>query len=222
MKPTIALFLHHPECSEDCTNAMIAALSPCYNIQTFNEDDIEDRDFFTGIDIIAFPGGIGDANSLYKFFSRRTGNRIAKFVEEGGRYLGICMGAYWADQWYFDLIGDVRAVQYIKRPNAEVKRSYGTVASVIWEGQPEKLYFYDGCALIGDESSFKTIARYVNGDPMAIIKDRVGIIGCHPEAPLYWYEGKWKYINKHWNGGRHHSLLLDFVNKLMYGEENDS
>jgi hypothetical protein len=57
-------------------------------------------------------------------------------------------------------------------------------------------------------------ARYANGDPMAIIKGNVGLIGCHPEAPLYWYEKPWGYINEHWNGGRHHDLLLNFVYAL--------
>ena len=211
---TIAIFLRHPECSHDCVDAMVHALSPNYIVKTFNEKDIEDVNFFNGLDVIAFPGGIGDSDKMYRFFTRRTGNRVAKFIEDGGYYLGICMGAYWADQWYFDLIGDVRAEQYIKRPNADIKRSYGTVASVTWNGQEEEMYFYDGCALVGDESTFKTVARYTNGDPMAIIKDRVGIIGCHPEAPLYWYENPWQYINKYWNGGRHHTLLLNFVNEL--------
>jgi glutamine amidotransferase-like uncharacterized protein len=211
---TIAVFLHHPECSEDCVDAMVHALSDNYIIKTFSEEDIEDVNFFNGLDVIAFPGGIGDSSKMYTFFTRRTGNRVAKFIEDGGHYLGICMGAYWADQWYFDLIDDVRAEQYIKRPNADIKRSYGTVASVTWNGQPEKMYFYDGCALVGDESTFKTVARYANGDPMAIIKGRVGIIGCHPEAPLYWYKKPWAYINKHWNGGKHHTLFLNFVNEL--------
>jgi hypothetical protein len=201
---TIALFMHHPECSRDCANAMTNALKDSYSIRLFNEDILRD-DFFNSIDIIAFPGGIGDSNSHYKFFSRRVGNRIQKFIDNGGKYLGICMGAYWADEWYFDLLDGVRAIQYIKRPNADVRRSYGTVASVTWNGNPEKMYFYDGCALIGDETKFTTIA---------IIQGNIGIIGCHPEAPLYWYEKPWQYINKYWNGGRHHRLLLDFVNTL--------
>jgi len=215
MKPIIALFLHDPECSLDCVDAMIKSLAEKYDVKTFDEKDIEDVNFFDNIDIIAFPGGIGDSDSFYKFFTRRTGNRIAKFIEDGGHYLGICMGAYWADQWYLDIIENVRAVQYIKRPDADVRRSFGTIAKVEWNGCKEDMYFYDGCALIGDESKFKTVARYANGDPMAIIKDRVGLIGCHPEAPLYWYEKPWQYINKYWNQGRHHKLLLNFVDELM-------
>ena len=215
MKQTIALFMHPPECSQECCEAVINALSNEYNIKLFSEDDILDTDFFNDISLLVFPGGIGDSHSMYRFFSRRTGNKVAKYIEDGGRYLGICMGAYWADQWYFDIIDDVRAVQYIKRPNADILRSYGTVAPVVWNGTPMNMYFYDGCALIGDESKFKVIARYANGDPMAIIKGRVGLIGCHPESSKFWYEKPWDYINEHWHNGEHHKLLLEFVNELM-------
>jgi hypothetical protein len=77
------------------------------------------------------------------------------------------------------------------------------------------MYFYDGCALIGDNTKFKTIATYANGDPMAIIQNRIGIIGCHPESEQWWYEKPWQYINKHWHEKRHHKLLLEFTNELM-------
>jgi len=215
MKQKISLFLHNPECSQDCCDGIINSLSSDYDISLFSEEDVDRDNFFDGVDIIAFPGGIGDSDSNYKFFTRRRANKIAKFVENGGKYLGICMGAYWADQWYFDIVDDVRAVQYIKRPNADVRRSYGTVTPVVWNGKETNMYFYDGCSLIGDETKFKTIARYSNGDPMAIIKGTVGLIGCHPESSQWWYEKPWQYINKHWHNNQHHKLLLEFVNELM-------
>ena len=211
----MALFMRHPECSEDCAYAMVHALSKDYQIRIFNENELDDPEFFTNLDVIAFPGGIGDSDSYPNFFTRRRANRIAEFISGGGHYLGICMGAYWAGERYFDILTDVDAEQYIKRPNTDVKRSYGTVASVTWKEQEEKMYFYDGCALIGDEEKFKVIARYANNDPMAIIQGRIGLIGCHPEAPKYWYEKPWQYINKHYHDGRHHDLLLNFVNELV-------
>lgn len=211
----MALFLHHPECSEDCVKAMVDVLSVNYKIKIFEEKDLDDDNFFNDLDIIAFPGGIGDSDSYIDFFTRTRANRIANFISNGGHYLGICMGAYWGGSRYFDLLDSVDATQYIKRPNAKVRRSFGTVAEVEWDGSKEYMYFYDGCSLVGDESKFETVARYANGDPMAIIQGRVGLIGCHPEAPLWWYEKPWQYINKHWNNGRHHSLLLNFVNKLV-------
>jgi glutamine amidotransferase-like uncharacterized protein len=210
----LALFMRHPECSEDCAYAMVHALSSDYQIRIFTEEELDDDTFFEHLDVIAFPGGIGDSDSYPNFFTRRRANRIAEFISGGGHYLGICMGAYWAGKRYFDILDGVDPVQYIKQPNADVRRSYGTVASVTWKDQKEKMYFYDGCALIGDEEKFNVVARYSNGDPMAIIQGRIGLIGCHPEAPEYWFQKPWQYINKYYNNGRHHTLLLNFVNEL--------
>jgi glutamine amidotransferase-like uncharacterized protein len=210
----LALFMRHPECSEDCAYAMVHALSSEYQIRIFTEKELDDDTFFEHLDVIAFPGGIGDSDSYPNFFTRTRANRIARFLDGGGHYLGICMGAYWAGSRYFDILNDVDPVQYIKQPNADVRRSYGTVASVTWKNQHEDMYFYDGCSLIGDETKFKVIARYSNNDPMAIIQGRIGLIGCHPEAPEYWFQKPWQYINKYYNGGRHHKLLLNFVNEL--------
>jgi glutamine amidotransferase-like uncharacterized protein len=194
---------------------MVHALSSEYQIRIFTEKELDDDTFFEHLDVIAFPGGIGDSDSYPNFFTRRRANRVAEFISSGGHYLGICMGAYWAGERYFDRLDGVDPVQYIKRQNADVKRSYGTVASVTWNEQKEDMYFYDGCALIGDETKFKTIAKYANGEPMAIIQGNIGLIGCHPEAPEYWFKTPWQYINKYYAGDRHQKLLLNFVNELV-------
>jgi glutamine amidotransferase-like uncharacterized protein len=214
MKPTIALFQNDPECSIDCCNGMIQALSSQYNIKIFSTDQCNPKTF-ENVDIVAFPGGIGDATSYDRFFRRRAQNAVADFVANGGRYLGICMGAYWAGSYFFDILDGVDAVQYIKQPHADVKRSYSTYAPIIWNGHPEDMFFYDGCALVGDSTKFQTVATYANGDAMAIIQNRVGIIGCHPESQQDWYEKPRKYLSSKWHEGRHHKLLLGFVNQLM-------
>ena len=214
VKPTIALFLHHPECSQDCVDGMTQSLSNHYKIKTFGVDECNSNTFRKA-DIIAFPGGIGEASSYDSFFRRKAQNSVADYVEHGGRYLGICMGAYWAGSYYFDLLDGVEPVQYIKRPTSDIKRSYATVAPVTWNGQSENIFFYDGCALIGDTKKFNTIATYANGDPAAIIQGRVGIMGPHPESLKYWFETPYQYINQYWHDGHHHDLLLNFVDELM-------
>jgi glutamine amidotransferase-like uncharacterized protein len=211
MKPKIVLFNHHPECSNQCCAGMITALSAYYSITTFSEQDLT-PELLDDASIIAFPGGIGDADTYYNFFQRRKANLVADFIDRGGHYLGICMGAYWAGSHYFDILDGVDAVQYIKRPRADVRRSYSTVTTVQWNNMSEDMFFYDGCSLVGDETKFTTVARYSNNDPMAIIQGRVGIIGCHPESMPTWYDKD--YLKPHWHGYRHHNLLLDFVNQL--------
>ena len=121
------------------------------------------------------------------------------------------MGAYWAGSYYFDILDGIEPVQYIKQDTADICRSYSTVANVTWNGKPETLFFYDGCALTGNLERAKIVSTYANGDAMAIIQNRVGVIGCHPESQKYWYE---KYTLDHWHEEQNHKLLLDFVDEL--------
>ena len=207
----ILLFKHHPECSDQCCDGTIIALKSNYHIDIFSKEQASPA-LFSEYDVIAFPGGIGDASSYDKFFRRKIANAVADHVDKGGYYLGICMGAYWAGSHYFDILDGVDAVQYIKRDTADIKRPYSTVAKIEWNGYNDRMFFYDGCALIGDDTKFKTIARYSNGDPMAIIQNRIGLIGCHPESMEFWFDKP--YIKDQWHQYRHHKMLLDFVNEL--------
>jgi glutamine amidotransferase-like uncharacterized protein len=212
MNGRIALFLHQPYCSVQSGNGIMQALSSHYTFKIFTRHDLED-DFFDDVDMICFPGGLGDASS-FDFLTKENGNRIKKFMKRGGAYLGVCMGAYWAGSEYFDLLNNVDAVQYITRPKTDTKRPHAKNIDVVWNDVPEKMFFYDGCALVGDESKFQTVARYANGDPMAIIQKRIGLIGCHPESEKHWYDN---YIWMHgkYHKGNHHRLLLNFVDDIM-------
>jgi glutamine amidotransferase-like uncharacterized protein len=210
-RPKIAIFLNDPECSVICCAGMYEALSDHYDIRIFTRHDFTKKTLKKA-DIVAFPGGIGNSGSFEELLKDRV-DTVKEYLATGGRYLGICMGAYWAGHHYFDLLDGVKAVQYIKRPNTEIKRSYATVAEVTWNGQAETMYFYDGCAFVCKPHKNETIATYANGDPMAITQNRIGLIGCHPESSLSWYQQP--YLKTYWHDFRHHKLLLNFVNELM-------
>ena len=213
MKPTIALFVYDPKCSVQCANGMINALSEHYNFKLFSKNKLESN-FFDNVDMVAFPGGIGDSDS-HKLLFKNNGQRVIDFVNRGGRYLGICMGAYWAGSHYFNILDSVDAVQYLKRPGTDTRRPHAKNLSVTWNGVPEKMFWYDGCALVGDSTKFETYATYINGDAMAIYQNRIGIIGCHPESQPFWYDEYYSWLKGKYHGGRHHKLLLDFTNQLM-------
>lgn len=212
MLPTIALFLHQPKCSVQSGNGIIKALSPYFRFKIFTKHELED-DFFDDVDIIAVPGGIGDSDT-YKYLMKIHAQSIRNFVASGGKYLGICMGAYWADTEYLGLLDTTRVVQYIKRPGTDTRRPHAKNIYVEWENNPMNMYFFDGCAMVGDENKFETIARYKNGDPMAIIQGNVGLIGCHPESEKHWYDS-YSWMRRHWHQNTHGSLLLEFTNKLL-------
>jgi glutamine amidotransferase-like uncharacterized protein len=209
---TIALFLDQPRCSVQSGNGIMRALSPHYNFKIFTRHELE-ADFFNNVDIIAVPGGIGDASSFERLFAY-NGNKVQDFIAKGGAYLGICMGAYWAGKHYLDILDSVDAVQYITQPNTDTHRPHAKAIDINWQGHPDRMFFYDGCALVGDTNKFKTVATYANGDAMAIIQGRIGLIGCHPESEKFWYDS-YRWMGNHWHNDRHHTLLLDFVNSLM-------
>lgn len=211
MKPTIALFIYDPKCSVQSANGIMHALGSHYNFKIFSKNTVEDN-FFDNVDMIAVPGGFGDSES-YKTLLKNNQKRVRQFVADGGKYLGICMGAYWAGSHYFDLLEGVDAVQYIKRPGTDTRRPHAKEMSITWQGQEDSMFWYDGCAFVG-RGRYKTVATYDNGDPMAIIQGNLGLIGCHPEAEEFWYSS-YSWMRSRWTDARHHRTLLQFANQLM-------
>jgi len=212
MKKTIALFLYDPKCSVQSGNGVIHALQDHYNFKIFSINPLEDN-FFDDVDIVAVPGGFGDADTFDTAF-KHNAKRVRKFINNGGHYLGICMGAYWAGSNYLNILDGVDAVQYMTRPGTDTRRPHAKNIPVTWQGNPMNMFWYDGCALVGDHRKFETVATYANGDSMAIIQGKIGLIGCHPESEKFWYDS-YTWMRKHWHNGEHHKILLDFVNTLM-------
>ena len=209
----IALFVCDPKCSVQSTNGVMNALSSNYNFKLFSKNQVEEG-FFDDVDMVVFPGGMGDSDS-YNTVLKNNKDVVVDFVTRGGKYLGICMGAYWAGKDYFNILDKVDAVQYIKRPNTCTRRPHAKNMPIMWKNQPYDMFFYDGCALVGgDMSPYETIATYSNGDNMAIIQNRIGLIGCHPESEQFWYDG-YSWLKGKYHNGTQHELLLNFVNELM-------
>ena len=212
MKPKIALFVYDPKASVQCANGMINALGKHCEFRLFSKNEMEEG-FFDDFDIVAFPGGIGDSDSFDRLLKHNK-KAVKDFISRGGRYLGICMGAYWAGKHYFNILDEVDAVQYITRPGTDTRRPHAKAMPVTWEQQPEKMFFYDGCALVGNNLKFETIATYSNNDPMAIIQNRIGLIGCHPESEQFWYDG-YSWMKGKYHNGQHHEILLNLIDEFL-------
>lgn len=199
----VALFNGDPT----CTDATERVLYQKHTVDRF--DKLPSLEYY---DMIVMPGGVEDADQYHEHFGRKDGNRVEHFIANGGKYLGICLGAYWAGHYYFDILDGIRCEQYIKQPNAKVRRSFETTIEVSWLGQKEQMYFFDGTTFKGDINKCKVVASYVTGEPMAIVQGNVGLIGCHPESQLDWYDRK--YLSKHWHDRKHNLLLLDFIDRI--------
>lgn len=212
MRGRIALFVNNPYCSIDSCFGIIRSLSQHYWIKVFTIDQLS-SELLDEVDIVMFPGGTGSQDAFDELFKDKV-QIIRDYIDSGGKYVGICMGAYWAGSCFFNLLkGGVDEAQYISRPDTNIKTKGETVATVTWLNETQQMYFFDGTCFTGDNSKFETIATYKNGDPMAIIQNRVGLIGCHPESEEHWF--KKPRLKPFWHDGKHFSLLLDFVNRVM-------
>jgi len=211
MKPTIAIFIHDPQCETDCALGMIQGLVSDFNVRTFGLQELS-LDFLQQYDLVAFPGGMGDSNDFYGIFGEDHVTAVQTYVAEGGKYFGICMGAYWAGPLYFDLVTDLTVERYIDQPNTTIFHDGPTMARVMFNSYEEQfMYFYDGCAIVGED--MQVVATYDNGSAMAAIQGNVGMFGCHPEALGWWYEEGNMAVSLFDHA--HAELMCDFVYTLL-------
>lgn len=210
MRPTIAIFIHDPQCETECALGMIQGFLPDFHVRTFGIDELNYH-FLMPFDVVAFPGGMGDSDDFDNIFSHKQVLAVQDYVQNGGKYFGICMGAYWAGPNYFDVVDGLEVTQYIERLAADVVVDGPTVADVWFGDNAETMFFYDGCAILGTD--MQVVATYQNGDAMAAIQDNVGLFGCHPEALEWWYlEGG---MPDDWYTPAHAQLMRDFVRQLL-------
>ena len=210
MKRTVAIFVHDPVCEVECALAMEAALEEHFVVKLFGIEDLT-QDYLSQVDILAIPGGIGDADEYDVIFNYAHIDTVRNFINEGGKYLGVCMGAYWAGANYFDLLWEIEPVRYITRLGSEITTEEATTAQVLWDGVLQDMYFYDGCSFVGRTTDCEVVGVYANGDPMAIYQGNLGLVGCHPESEEWWYELD---EIEGWHGGHHNDLLCEFAINL--------
>lgn len=138
--------------------------------------------------LYAQPGG-GDLSTAWRRM-RKHAPAIRGYVEDGGRYLGFCLGAYLAGRSPGFALLDGDADQYTGTSRAEWTSDKPTILEVDWAGQRRRLYFQDGCGFdVGGRS--EVVARYHNGMPAAVVSPfgagRVAAVGPHPEATDDWF-----------------------------------
>lgn len=179
----------------------------------FSSIYLVDRNFFDQewwpqkTDLLIFPGG-RDLPYLAALSGKRN-QSISHFIEQGGQFLGICAGAYYASAHVeFEKGGPLEVVG--KRELSFFKGTaqgpalglskfrYGSqsgsqIAKLsLPDGSFCFAYYNGGCAFIGEEKGTQVLARYadVAGSPPAVIRCPVGkgtatLCGVHLEYRAY-------------------------------------
>lgn len=143
-------------------------------------------------DIYVQPGGGQDISGAMEDLGSDGTSAIRAFVGEGGKFLGLCMGAYLASASNLGLIADDLDSE-VGRPGFPVTTIDDTSVAVVWDGEDDHVFFQDGPYFIAHagEAGYEQIALYQNGDiaaaRYAFGKGVVVLSGPHPEAEKEWF-----------------------------------
>lgn len=162
--------------------------------------------------LVVIPGG---RDVFYhEALDGRGTDKLRAFVRSGGKYLGICAGAYFACASIEFQKGGLlevcakRSLQFF--PGAAIGPAYGpdkysyepehrlrgaVAAKISWKDDEHRIYFNGGCAFHFHEHdpSVRHLSRYLDlpNQPLAIVEVPIGkglalLSGVHPEfSPTY-------------------------------------
>ncbi|KTC64264.1 hypothetical protein AO262_32955 [Pseudomonas fluorescens ABAC62] len=182
------------ECSENVKTALLR-VRPNSQVDFVGADEAIDitPQNLARYDLYVQPGGGQDIPAALDSFGDARVDAIREYVANGGRYLGLCMGAYLADASNFGLIPQDLDSE-AGRPGFEVAGIEDAAVHVVWEGKADSVFYQDGPYLAKPDAapSSTTIATYKNGDVAAARytykKGVVVLSGPHPEAGREWFE----------------------------------
>ena len=138
------------------------------------------------------PGGSGTTVTAFSALDADA-PAVRDYVAKGGRYLGICMGAYLsAGKPGFDLLPG-EAWRYANTSGATLTTTRKSLVQVRWQGVTRTMYAADPNYFKIPRSTpgLRVLGEYLDGRIAAMTvpygRGRVGGVGPHPEADALWY-----------------------------------
>ena len=147
-----------------------------------------------GAELIAFGGTEDDTRGLRESFPENVVDAIQEFTAGGGRYCGVCGGAYLAaDRW--EEYGPIQGFGLAPvEPDTYMGDYDPMLLPVVWNGEARKMYYQGGpyFEMLESDEAVEILARYEDGEVAALVcaygMGKVLLSGPHPEAPVSWLE----------------------------------
>lgn len=196
-----------PHAFRHLIRSLHAELAPSLFIKPVDHRYLIDEAWEENTELFVMPGG---RDVFYHTYLKGAGNRrISSFVANGGGYLGLCAGGYYASAYIeFEKGGELEVCESRELafyPGRAIGPAYGLrlfcyksekgarKAHLNWEKGESSVYFNGGCYFEEPEAypSVAVVARYqdIPGAPAAVVKCSVGkgtavLCGAHPEYEI--------------------------------------
>ncbi len=193
--PRIAVYRGDAGC-DDCSETVRRSIekSGKYQVEYVGSDEPLDvtSENLKRFDLYIQPGGGQNIPAALRALGKQRSSAIREYVDQGGHYLGLCMGAYLADANNLALI-DEELDSAVNRPGFPVHSIVDDSVAVEWLGHQDQIFFQDGPYFPESPSpGFKALGHYKNGDISAAAyrygSGKVVLTGPHPEASRAWFE----------------------------------
>ena len=162
-----------------------------------------------------------DLTPLIAAFTPAATAALKDYLQNGGRYLGICGGGYMASTGWSEYGGYFTGLGLIPAESGSfLGEPAPQILPVRWLGENREMYYQDGPVfyLKPTAESVRVIARYANGQTAAFLssygRGKVAVSGTHPEARQSWiYEAA---NGDSWTSSA--PLAVDLLNEVLSGE----
>lgn len=175
---------------------------PSSNVKCVMASDLQKSDWLQKTKLLIFPGG--RSLPFYEKLGKQGNQRIIEFVMQGGHYVGLCAGAYYAcaktifakglehelilpgELNFFEgnAIGPVFSAEKFKYNSEQGAR----IVNIDFDHQTFSVYFNGGCYFknADQKNNVTILATYSDLQKPAIIQCQVGqgsviLSGVHPE-----------------------------------------
>jgi hypothetical protein len=216
-----ALVYDGPVAAEGAADAVAAVVEDIGLPVTFISDIFELPEFLEDAAVFIIGGTEDDLSPLFNAFTPEVDVALRDYLQRGGRYLGICGGAYLASSGWDEygtwvrMLGIIPAESGILDDNEEPR-----ILPIDWLGETYQMYFQYGPTFILTPTSqdVRTIAYYSDGDIAALLssygRGKVAVSGPHPEAEDDWAD---EAVNgEDWTSTT--MLLVDLLEELLSGD----
>lgn len=190
----LALVYSGPGSAGDSPEALGAVIESIGLEVLYFEDPQDLPALLGGAVLLAVGGTDNDTLGLRRSFSEETVRAIQRFVAEGGRYCGICGGAYlpsasWRENGLVQGFGlaPVTPESFLDDPTP-------MLLPVMWGDETREMYYQLGPYFELSETGepLEVLAWYDDGSVAALVcgygRGKVLLSGPHPEAPDSWIE----------------------------------